>query len=89
LNQDKKRDVLKNQDLLYKGISFDTIADIYEHLYERTVGGKASPIHMQALTEVQSVSREETGYKLTLYQYEQDEVKELKSDVVIMATGYA
>jgi len=88
LNQDKKREVLKNQALLYKGISFDTIADIYEHLYERTVGGKASPIHMQALTEVQDVCREETDYTLTLYQYEQGQTKELKSDVVIMATGY-
>jgi len=79
---------LSKQALLYKGISFKTIADIYELLYERTVGNKVLNVHLQALTELVSIEEWDHLYRLTLYQHEQEKSHQLNSDVVILATGY-
>lgn len=88
LPKEQKKRVLNNQSLLYKGISFDTIADIYELLYERTVGNQVPAIHLQALTELVSIEDWNHHYHLSLYQHEQEQHKQLESDVVILATGY-
>ncbi|MCQ6275227.1 lysine N(6)-hydroxylase/L-ornithine N(5)-oxygenase family protein [Bacillus sp. V3B] len=88
LEHEKKQHVLKNQSLLYKGISFETISDIYELLYERTIGGRNTPITMQALTELTNIEQKEDRHVLTLYQYEQEAFQKIESDVVILATGY-
>jgi lysine N6-hydroxylase len=90
LPKEKKKSVLNNQALLYKGISFDTIADIYDLLYERTVGSKSKSldVHLQALTELISIEELNGQYCLSLYQREQEESKQLESEAVILATGY-
>ncbi len=88
LPKEKKNDVLRNQALLYKGISFQTIADIYDLLYERTVGNSVPNVHLQALTELVSIEEWNNQYTLSLYQREQEKNKQLESDVVILATGY-
>lgn len=88
LPKEKKKEVLSKQALLYKGISFKTIADIYELLYERTVGNKVLNVHLQALTELVSIEEWDHLYRLTLYQHEQEKSHQLNSDVVILATGY-
>lgn len=88
LEHEKKQRVLKNQALLYKGISLETISDIYELLYERTIGGRNIPITIQALTELTNIELQEDSHVLTLYQYEQEAYQKTVSDVVIMATGY-
>ncbi|MGP4038748.1 lysine N(6)-hydroxylase/L-ornithine N(5)-oxygenase family protein [Gracilibacillus sp. D59] len=88
LSQEKKSGVLANQALLYKGISFSTIADIYDLLYERSVGNKKTNIHLQALTELVSVEERNRHLQLSLYQHEQEVSKQVNSDVVILATGY-
>ncbi|MFK2825223.1 lysine N(6)-hydroxylase/L-ornithine N(5)-oxygenase family protein [Bacillus sp. B190/17] len=88
LEQEKKEQALKNQALLYKGISFKTISDIYDLLYERTIGGQKTPIKIQALTELTNIERKEDSHVLTLYQYEQGIYEKAVSDMVIMATGY-
>ncbi|GAA3331866.1 hypothetical protein GCM10020331_090110 [Ectobacillus funiculus] len=68
----EKNDVLRNQALLYKGISFQTIADIYDLLYERTVGNSVPNVHLQALTELVSIEGWNNQYTLSLYQREQE-----------------
>ncbi|MGG3989607.1 lysine N(6)-hydroxylase/L-ornithine N(5)-oxygenase family protein [Bacillus smithii] len=88
LPKEKKKEVLSKQALLYKGISFKTIADIYELLYERTVGNKVLNVHLQALTELVSIEEWDHLYRLTLYQHEQEKSHQLNTDVVILATGY-
>ncbi|MCM3004298.1 lysine N(6)-hydroxylase/L-ornithine N(5)-oxygenase family protein [Priestia koreensis] len=88
LPEQQKAKTLKNQALLYKGISFDTIAAIYDKLYERTIGGATAPVHMQALTEVQEIERTREGVAITLHQQEQGHTVTAESDVVIFATGY-
>ncbi|HWO97832.1 MAG TPA: lysine N(6)-hydroxylase/L-ornithine N(5)-oxygenase family protein [Bacillus sp. (in: firmicutes)] len=88
LPKEKKKLALNNQALLYKGISFDTIGDIYDLLYERTVGNKEPDVHLQALTELASIEEWNSGYLLSLYQHEQEEHRQMESDAVILATGY-
>jgi lysine N6-hydroxylase len=88
LPKEKKKAVLQKQDLLYKGISFQTIADIYDLLYERTVGGVKPKVHLQALTELVSLEAAGGAFDLLLHQTEQDKEKQVKSEVVILATGY-
>ncbi|MGG3662030.1 lysine N(6)-hydroxylase/L-ornithine N(5)-oxygenase family protein [Bacillus gobiensis] len=88
LPNEKKQKVLNNQALLYKGISFDTIAAIYDLLYERTAGNKRLDVQLQALTELVSIEEDNGRYSLSLYQHEQEAGKHIESDAVILATGY-
>ncbi|HZG70664.1 MAG TPA: SidA/IucD/PvdA family monooxygenase, partial [Chondromyces sp.] len=88
LPKEKKKSALNSQALLYKGISFNTIGDIYDLLYERTVGNKEPDVHLQALTELVSIEKGTSGYRLSLYQHEQEKHSQIESDVVILATGY-
>ncbi|WP_052807280.1 lysine N(6)-hydroxylase/L-ornithine N(5)-oxygenase family protein [Risungbinella massiliensis] len=90
LPQDKRDERRSKQDLLYKGISATTIADIYDLLYERTVGGQAIPATLQAMTSLQSIQSMPDGtYELTLTHTEQQISFTHQSDVIILATGYA
>lgn len=88
LPQWKKDQLLEDQSLLYKGISAETIADIYDHLYERTVGGEKAEIELQAMTEMTELAGR--GGRLTLrgYQRVSGEAVETEADVVILGTGY-
>ncbi|MBY6037754.1 lysine N(6)-hydroxylase/L-ornithine N(5)-oxygenase family protein [Fictibacillus nanhaiensis] len=89
LSQSKKDELLQKQDLLYKGISMDTIADIYNLLYEKTVGEVKPEIHLQAMTELVHLENKGNRNILTLRQHVTGDVFELESDVVILGTGYA
>ncbi|ASN05760.1 lysine N(6)-hydroxylase/L-ornithine N(5)-oxygenase family protein [Virgibacillus necropolis] len=88
LPKEKKKTILDKQALLYKGISSDTSADIYDLLYERTIGAKTTNVHLQALTELESIKEKNGHYHLSMYQHEQEENMQLESEVVILATGY-
>lgn len=90
LPEEKRREILPQQDLLYKGISAETISAIYELLYHRSVGGKEPDIRIQALTEVESVifHHSKGVYTLRLRQIEQNQREEIESEVVVAATGY-
>jgi lysine N6-hydroxylase len=88
LPKEKKKSVLNSQALLYKGISNSTIANIYDLLYERTIGNNKPDIHLQALTELVAIEECEDECSLTLYQHEQDAREQIDSEIVIMATGY-
>ncbi|SFS58250.1 lysine N(6)-hydroxylase/L-ornithine N(5)-oxygenase family protein [Marininema halotolerans] len=83
---------IRNQDLLYKGISASTIADIYDLLYERTVGGKETPARLLSHVDVRGISPiQQNGlshYRLNAFH--RDEQKEFThdSEVVILSTGY-
>lgn len=89
LPSSKKDDLLKKQDLLYKGISTDTIADIYDLLYEKSVGQQTPDIHLQAMTELVSLETKADTHLLSLRQNVTGDVFEIESDVVILGTGYA
>jgi lysine N6-hydroxylase len=80
--------VLAGQDLLYKGISTETIGAIYDLLYERTIGGGEPDVLMLAHTEVESVRRDPRGLRLSCLHREQGVPFSLDTDCLILATGY-
>lgn len=92
LPQAKRDSRLRKQDLLYKGISAKTIADLYDLLYERTVAGESPPVRLLAQTEVQEITPVSGGgkrrYQLSCLHREQDQRFQHESEVVILATGY-
>jgi lysine N6-hydroxylase len=93
LSQEKKDDLIPKQDLLYKGISAKTIADIYDVLYEHSVGGENPPVRLLAKTEVADIqpindSKEKRKYRLSCSQWEQEQSFTHDSEVIIAATGY-
>lgn len=89
LSQETKDRTLAKQDLLYKGISTETIANIYDTLYEKSIGGADLNVHMQPLSEL---SKCEAGTsadnRLTFTQWEKEETFTCESDIIILATGY-
>lgn len=92
LSQEKKDEQLPKQDLLYKGISPTTIADIYDALYEYSVGGDTPPVRLLAKTEITNVKEisqgESRNYQLHCSQWEQERTFTHESEVIIAATGY-
>lgn len=90
LPQEKRDKRLKTQDLWYKGMASKWIADIYDLLYERTIGNRKIPIRMLAHTEVQKIVKihSEQKYRLSCFHREQEKAFPHESEIVILATGY-
>ncbi|WP_368504996.1 lysine N(6)-hydroxylase/L-ornithine N(5)-oxygenase family protein [Alkalihalophilus sp. As8PL] len=90
LSQEKKDEQLPKQDLLYKGISATTISEIYDLLYEHSVGGEDPPVRLLAKTEVTDVVEINKGEKIQLQcnQWELDQSFTHESEFVVAATGY-
>jgi lysine N6-hydroxylase len=63
--------LLPTQDLLYKGIDVDTIAEIHELLYERTVAGGEPAVRLLAHAEVRSLEPDGGRWRLAGRQWEQ------------------
>ncbi|WP_312398995.1 lysine N(6)-hydroxylase/L-ornithine N(5)-oxygenase family protein [Sphingobacterium sp.] len=87
---DQKRDqLLKEQSILYKGINYDLINEIFNSLYNiETADGKVN-VTLLANSALQDLSTKADGsYQLLFHQQEQDDHFTLDSDFVIMATGY-
>ncbi|WP_425430470.1 lysine N(6)-hydroxylase/L-ornithine N(5)-oxygenase family protein [Desmospora activa] len=92
LTQQQRDTTLAKQDLLYKGISASTISDIYELLYERTVGGRPLPARLLSHTAIETIERIDDGegrYRLQCQHRDHPELFFHETDVVILATGYA
>ncbi|MEQ8540619.1 MAG: lysine N(6)-hydroxylase/L-ornithine N(5)-oxygenase family protein [Coleofasciculus sp. D1-CHI-01] len=92
LPQPKRDRVLSQQNLLYKGISFNTIAQIYDLLYERTVAGNRPDVRLLPLVEVKEVepitTNGKTTYRLSYRHVQQDQRFTYETNCVILATGY-
>ncbi|HEY9736744.1 MAG TPA: lysine N(6)-hydroxylase/L-ornithine N(5)-oxygenase family protein [Trichocoleus sp.] len=84
--------VLAQQGLLYKGISFSTIAQVYDLLYERSVGGHQPNVRLLPLVEVKEVEALKHGatpnYRLRYRHRYQDAPFTHETDCIILATGY-
>ncbi|MEK3883844.1 lysine N(6)-hydroxylase/L-ornithine N(5)-oxygenase family protein [Paenibacillus sp. PL2-23] len=92
LPQDHKDEIRAGQNLLYKGISAGTIADIYDALYDAGEAGAAAPqVRLMACTEVERLlpgEGEGGGFRLDCRQLQQDASFQHDSEFVILATGY-
>ena len=81
--------LLPTQWQLYKGISATTIAEIYDLLYERTVGGRQVDAVLQPAVAVEAARAEGEGYVLDCRQVQQDRTFSVPTEAVVLATGYA
>ncbi len=84
----KKKEVLARQSMLYKGINFSLINEIYDTLYAKDIDGNSGSIIIQASTSLESATRCGTKFQLGLYHEELVKTFEDHCDVLILATGY-
>jgi lysine N6-hydroxylase len=90
---EERRDELRSgQDLLYKGISSDTSAAIYDALYEATIDADDPPVDYRSASELRSLEPAPEpgagGWRLGFHHLDQDAAFEHHADVVVLATGY-
>ena len=90
LPRDTKAAVSAKQDLLYKGMGFDTIRDIYHRLYERSI--RNQPLHSNLRTNCALMSAEQarTDAPVTLSFTHSEQQQDFIAtyDCVIAGTGY-
>lgn len=90
LSEDARDRVLPQQGQLYKAISGDTLADIHQELYERTVGGGwPDGASITPNVAVVSAVRRDGGVELTLRENDQERTAVVRTGAVVAATGYA
>ncbi|MGN9842644.1 lysine N(6)-hydroxylase/L-ornithine N(5)-oxygenase family protein [Nonomuraea sp. H19] len=89
LPEAERERLVREQWQLYKGVSAETLADIHDELYERTIGGVAAPAALHPGAEVTAVSADADGYTLTCRHRPQEAVFEIRTSAVVAATGYA
>ncbi|QST01759.1 lysine N(6)-hydroxylase/L-ornithine N(5)-oxygenase family protein [Pontibacillus sp. ALD_SL1] len=90
LPQSKKDEVFATQGLYYKGISTHTATDIYDLLYEYSVGGEKPNVGLQVLTEVNGITKKpgNEGYEIACTHHQEGSSFTHETEVVITATGY-
>jgi lysine N6-hydroxylase len=74
---------------LHKAISPGTIAEIYDVLYERSVGDRARPVTMTPNVAVTSARRAGGRIELECEERLQEASTRVRTDCVVLATGYA
>lgn len=88
LSPQQRDDLLAQQNLLYKGISFSTIAQIYDLLYERSVADNYPNVRLLSGIEVKEVEPVGDRYRLAYRHSQQEQRFTHETDCVILATGY-
>ncbi|MFN8075657.1 MAG: SidA/IucD/PvdA family monooxygenase [Kineosporiaceae bacterium] len=88
LDPARREALIREQRGLYKGISATTIDAIFETLYRLDVAGGADT-RLLAGRELVDASWDGDGFRLVLRETEQGVAHELRTDGVVLATGYA
>lgn len=83
----EKPKLLSEQNLLYKGISAETISDIYDVLYEQAVQNKNSA-ELIANSELCNINNNNDKLYCSFYHSQQNQDFLVETDRVIAATGY-
>ncbi|MGG7570928.1 lysine N(6)-hydroxylase/L-ornithine N(5)-oxygenase family protein [Streptomyces sirii] len=73
---------------LYKGVSEETLGEIYDEMYERTIGGGEPRAALHPAVEVVAAEADGDGYRLACRSRQQDELFEVRTSAVVCATGY-
>ncbi len=89
LDEKVKTRLIKEQDLLYKGISAKSIADIYDLLYQEKAFGKKTA-ELIANSQLYQLSYDEKTKKIQSSYLHQEQNKRfcIPTDFIIAATGY-
>ena len=81
-------DLLQEQKGLYKGISSDLVDQIFDRLYEKRVSGGVDTT-MVTSSELAAVRVDGSSYVLDLHHHESGQDFVLRTDGVVLATGYS
>jgi lysine N6-hydroxylase len=85
----RREELGRSQWQLYKGISTTTIAEVYDLLYERTVGGRPVDAVLEPAVAVEAAEVDGDSYRLACRHVQQDRTFEVSTDAVVLATGFA
>ncbi|MCS3556583.1 MULTISPECIES: lysine N(6)-hydroxylase/L-ornithine N(5)-oxygenase family protein [unclassified Sphingobacterium] len=89
LPSSKRDQLLKEQSILYKGINYELINEIFNALYNMEAADGKVNVTLIANSELQDLTVQNHGsYQLNFRLKEQDKDYAIASDFVIMATGY-
>ncbi|CAE6910975.1 L-lysine 6-monooxygenase (NADPH-requiring) [Vibrio sp. B1FIG11] len=90
LSREKRRNIVEGQGQLYKGISGYTIADVFDLLYERSIGGREPGLNLYSNCQVNDIEIIEGSdvFTVSCYQSQQEKAFTLHTNAVICATGY-
>lgn len=89
LSQERRDALRAGQDLLYKGISADTSARIFDTLYRRSIDGAAPDVAYAARCELREVGRAASGaLRLVLHHLDAAVTFTHETDLLVLGTGY-
>ncbi|UFH48686.1 lysine N(6)-hydroxylase/L-ornithine N(5)-oxygenase family protein [Pseudomonas sp. KNUC1026] len=87
LSEANRLSAIQGQGLWYKGISTDTIKDIYDCLYIQSVE-RQLPVVIQSRTELEHISSAEGSLRLNFKQLDMQKKFAFDTDALVLATGY-
>lgn len=89
--REKRREVVAGQGLLYKGISFSTIGDIFDLLYERSIGGRDPGLKLYSNCDVEALEEQgaDGALRMICHHRQLGQRCQLETDAIVAATGYA
>ncbi|WP_205509630.1 lysine N(6)-hydroxylase/L-ornithine N(5)-oxygenase family protein [Longitalea arenae] len=90
LPEERRKKLLSKQNPLYKGINYDLINDIFDQLYEMSVGNISLPVNIRSNMRLEKISTAEDGnsYDLHFTETDQQEPYQCQASYVVLATGY-
>jgi lysine N6-hydroxylase len=88
LSPQKKAELLKTHDSLYKGINASLIEEIHTTLYSKYRNSKENPVNIMPGVELRSITTLETDLQLELYHTLFERSFLQQTSAVILATGY-
>jgi lysine N6-hydroxylase len=86
----RRREIVANQGLLYKGISFSTIGEIFDLMYERSVGGRDPGLSLFSNCEVETLegAGPSGALRIRIAHNHLFEKATVETDAIVAATGY-
>ncbi|WP_207513983.1 lysine N(6)-hydroxylase/L-ornithine N(5)-oxygenase family protein [Longitalea luteola] len=90
LPEERRKQLLSKQNSLYKGINYDLINDIFDQLYEMSVGNVSLPVNIRSNMRLEKITTaaEKNRYELFFTETDQQEPYRCQASYVVLATGY-
>lgn len=88
LPEKRREQLVREQWQLYKGVSEETLADIHDELYERTIGGGQPRAGLHPGVTLTAAEADGDGYLLTCQHQEQEGEFTFRTDALVSASGY-
>lgn len=89
LPEERREQLIQEQWQLYKGVSEETLAELHDELYERTIGGAEPRAALHPGVEIVAAEAADKVYVLTCRHAQQDAHFEIRTSAIVSATGYA